>query len=261
MILICPSCETQYFADDATIGDSGRTVKCAACSHSWFVDGEGAVAKEPVSTADAEQQAVRGAHEAYREQVRQRRKRKSRIAALSSWLVMAAIFFSLGAMAVIMRNEVVRLWPESAVVYKFAGLEVNRFGLEFGPIEADRTFDGTTPVLNVSGMVYNVSRQDRVTPKVRIGLRDEYQREVAYILADIEPGTVLVDKSGRFTAKLEDPPVESFDLELSFLELGGKRSAAENVGRIEAATPVDETDVDAEGGDSPSGAPASDTED
>ena len=38
MILTCPHCETQYFADDSTIGESGRTVKCAACGGSWFVE-------------------------------------------------------------------------------------------------------------------------------------------------------------------------------------------------------------------------------
>ena len=44
MILTCPSCETQYFADDSTIGESGRTVKCAACGHNWFVRPEAALA-------------------------------------------------------------------------------------------------------------------------------------------------------------------------------------------------------------------------
>ena len=189
MILICPSCDTQYFADDATIGESGRTVKCAACGDSWFVQGDGVVAKAPIDAAEAEKNAERGAHEAYREQVRVRRRKKSRFAAMTSWLVTAVIFFSLGAGAIIMRNDVVKRWPESAEAYKVLGLEVNRFGLEFAGIDASRTFDGTTPVLSVSGTISNSSRTAEDTPRVRVGLRDEYQREVAYMLTEIEPGT------------------------------------------------------------------------
>lgn len=261
MILICPSCETQYFADDTTIGDSGRTVKCAACGHSWFVHGDGATAKEPVNTAEAEKNAEQGAHEAYREQVRLRRKRKSRLAATTSWLVTATIFFGLGAAAIIMRNDVVKLWPESAAAYKLVGLDVNRFGLDFQVIDASRTFDGTTPVLNVSGEVMNNSNTTQQAPKIRVGLRDEYQREVAFMLADIEPGRIPAGQTGYFTARLEDPPVESFDLELSFIELGGARSVAKNAGRVEAAGEDGNAEIDDAGENRSSVDPLPQTED
>ena len=247
MILICPSCDTQYFADDATIGESGRTVKCAACAHSWFVPGDGETAAEHESEAEAEKKAEIGAHEAYRQQVRQRRRQKSRIAAITSWLVTAIIFFSLGALAIIFRNEVVQSWPESASIYRFAGIEVNRFGLDFSVIDASRTFDGTTPVLNVTGEIVNISKRARNTPKVRVGLRDEYQREVAFMLADVEPHRIASGETGHFTAILEDPPVEAFDLELSFIEIGGARSVAESAGRIEAADAAGNIEIDGEG--------------
>nr|WP_025291460.1 MJ0042-type zinc finger domain-containing protein [Sphingomonas sanxanigenens] len=45
MILQCPECRTSYSVPDDAIGAEGRSVRCAACKHSWFqppIDGDGA---------------------------------------------------------------------------------------------------------------------------------------------------------------------------------------------------------------------------
>ncbi|MEO0981904.1 MAG: MJ0042-type zinc finger domain-containing protein [Pseudomonadota bacterium] len=222
MILSCPSCEVQYFADEATIGESGRTVKCASCGHSWHV-------------APPSVEPPKGAHETYRLRRSQRLRKRSRAAAVTAWAATATAFFVMGAGAVVLRDDVARYWPESAAAYKAAGLDVNRFGLEFGVTEAQRTFDGTTPILTVSGEAVSVSRVDRASPSVRIGLRDETGREVADVLTSIEPGVIPAGEAGRFSAVIESPPIEAFEIELSFVAEGGSRSQAEGGGRVEAA--------------------------
>ncbi len=236
MILTCPKCDTQYFADDSTIGDSGRTVKCAACGHSWFVPGR--MSQNADSSGDNEEheaKAAMGAHEAYRRSVREKRRKKSRFAAAMSWGISAALFFAIGAATILMRNDIVKFWPQSASAYTMIGFDVNQFGLDFVTTDFKRTFDDTTPILQGSGIVKNVSNFSQQVPDVRVGLRDESGREVAHILAKIEPARIDPGAEGQFIAVLENPPIETFDLELSFIQIGGHRSVAEKVGRIEAA--------------------------
>lgn len=36
MILQCSECKARYLVPDQAIGDAGRTVRCANCSHTWF---------------------------------------------------------------------------------------------------------------------------------------------------------------------------------------------------------------------------------
>ncbi|MFT5775721.1 DUF3426 domain-containing protein [Hyphomonas sp.] len=210
MILTCPSCETQYFADDSTIGESGRTVKCATCGHSWFVRPEG--------VAEHEHAAAPAAHEVYRERVREQRRRKSRFAAFVSWIVTAAVFFTLGLAAIIFRNDVVKFWPESATAYKRAGFSVNRFGLEFENIERSRTFNDTIPVVTVSGKAVNVARSTVETPAVRVSLKDERGQQVAQKFGTITPSELDAGSTGTFRIVLAQAPMESFEIELSFVD-------------------------------------------
>ena len=233
MILTCPSCDTQYFADDNTIGDSGRSVKCAACGHAWHVHGSGGVAEDvPVAVAG-------GAHEAYRERVRERREKKSRFVATVMWLVTAGAFAALGASAIIFRNDVVRIWPEAAHAYKAAGLEVNRFGLDFNTIEPTRTFDGTTPVLTVTGTIINISSITQPAADVRISLRDENMQEVAVLTAPVAVSTLAPGAETAFSARLENPPVAAFNLQLSFVDAEGSATAGQSGGHVDAADPPD----------------------
>ncbi len=211
MILTCPSCETQYFADDSTIGEGGRTVKCAACGHNWFVNPDGGSGAQPA-------EGSKGAHEIYKERVREQRRRKSRFASLMSWLVTAAIFFALGLASMIFRNDVVKLWPQAASAYKILGFEVNRYGLEFEDIQRSRTFNDTIPVVTVTGRAVNVARSETVSPYVRVELRDETGTKVADAMSDIRPSKLQPGQSGEFEVIIERAPMESFEIVLSFVE-------------------------------------------
>lgn len=208
MILTCPSCSTHYFADDSTIGESGRTVKCAACGHSWFV--------QPKSLA--EEKPAAPAHEVYRERLREQRREKSRFAAAASWLFTGSLFVSATVAAFFFRNDVVKVWPQSAGAYKLAGLDVNRFGLDFADIERARTFNDTIPIVTVTGRAVNVAATSVETPGVRVDLRDEAGEVVATEYSFVTPGELAPGASGQFGVVVEPAPVESFEIVVSFVE-------------------------------------------
>ncbi len=224
MILTCPSCETQYFADDSTIGDSGRSVKCAACTHTWHVQPEGAIPRQPAELATA------GAHAAYRLRLREKRQRRSNLTAISIWLIMAILFISIVTSAVVFRNQLVNFWPESARAYKLVGLDVNRFGLDFADIDAKRTFEGTQPILIINGTVRNTSEQDQPRSDVRVGLRDERGAEITSVRTALDVDALAPGQMAQFQTRLEDPPVEAFELELSFIRTDGRAAPDPQIG-------------------------------
>ncbi len=54
MIITCPECSTHYTVDAKTLGQSGREVRCASCSHKWFAtpEDETPPAPEPDAATD-----------------------------------------------------------------------------------------------------------------------------------------------------------------------------------------------------------------
>ncbi len=210
MILTCPECETQYFADDNTIGGDGRSVKCAACGHAWFVRADG-------SQGSQSQEETRSGHQRYLQLVSKRRKKQSRLAATLVWSVMATLAVAAIIGAYVYRDGVVSIWPKSASLYRVLGLEVNRFGLDFENIERSRELVGTMPVLSVAADVRNITTTVRQAPAVRVGLLDEYGKEIAFMLAEVVPADIPAGEVGRFRAVLENPPVESYQLDLRFV--------------------------------------------
>src|SRR3546814_11757610 len=53
MILVCPQCATRYIVPDSAIGPNGRSVRCAACKHRWFQEGDSLPARVDAVTGTA----------------------------------------------------------------------------------------------------------------------------------------------------------------------------------------------------------------
>lgn len=233
MILTCPSCSTRYFADAASLGPKGRSVRCASCGHTWRATAEEepapAVAEAAFGDADplpefdhpGEPPAPAPAaapHKAVRAKAAERRRRARATAAGVAWGGVAGAFALILGAAYLFRVEVVSLWPRAASAYALAGVEARAAGLRFEDIDAERVLENGAPVLVVTASVRNPTGRARDVPVVRLSLRDQaggevYAWHVALEAEQLEPGA-----STRFAARLARPPSDAEDLELIFAE-------------------------------------------
>lgn len=236
MILVCPSCDTRYFADDSKIGKEGRRVRCATCGHAWTAkaqedDGapapveETGLTREQVErlrqTAQANSKTRAGPHAEFRAQQHAKRKRDRSRAATIAWVSVAILFAGTVGAAVLFRNEVANAFPKAASLYQLVGLDVNRFGLVLENVAAKRSFDGTTPVLTVTGAAINKGEEARPTPQLRVTLKDESGKEVQTWTDDFAVATLAPGERTEFTTRFEAPPVETYRLTVTFAEKDG----------------------------------------
>lgn len=250
MILVCPSCDTRYFADDASIGKEGRRVRCATCGHAWHAKLPEEEGQQPVQaeetgltreqverlrqTAAENTKARAGPHAEFRAREHAKRKRHRGRAVTIAWASSAAIFVVAVGAAILFRNEVAEAFPKAASIYRLVGLEVNRFGLTFENVEAKRTFDGTTPVLTVSGAVVNGSEERLDTPQLRVTLKDEGGNTVQSWTDNFSVPSLGPAERTEFASRFEAPPVETYRLTVSFVRPEGEEGPVGEETNIEA---------------------------
>jgi predicted Zn finger-like uncharacterized protein len=244
MILTCTSCSTRYYADDAAIGPTGRTVRCAACGFSWFAEPhlelrtQAAAAPEEVrAEAPAREPLTRERVERLRRAAEQPgpapsaaakfraqqadRMRKERMrAAVVVWGATGAALAASATGMVAFRQDVAEVWPRSASAFAALGLDVNVYGLEFYDLAVERDFEGATPILVVSGEVRNIGRDEKLVPPVRISLRDTRSQEIFELVNQISDQPIAAGAAVPFQIRVENPPDDAVDLEATFASFG-----------------------------------------
>jgi predicted Zn finger-like uncharacterized protein len=233
MILTCPSCATRYYADDGSIGSAGRQVRCAACTHSWFVepqlvlsDAPAAASAEPTLTRERVERMRRAAAAAaptsqspaarFRHQQAERQRRDRVRAAVVAWSATGVALAATTTSAVAFREDVARVWPKAASAYAAVGLDVNIFGLEFVDLQVEHVYDGPEPVLVVRGAVTNMGASPRPAPVLRFGLRDPNATEIQHVVARMTSATIPAGGAAPFEIRIENASAEAADLEATF---------------------------------------------
>lgn len=248
MLIVCPSCASEYMIDPGRLGGEGRTVRCAGCKSTWFVtaageepeaaDAEAGENAPDASDADAVENAARladqleslGEPSVETEPDEQdawtpalpappelaSSARASRLSALAGASLALLVCLALAA-AVWGRGAVVRVAPATAALYAGIGLPVNLRGLEFRGVRSEVVGAGIDAVLVVEGEIANISGRDAAVPPIEIGLQAA-EGQMLYRWSNEPPAQSLKEGDAlSFRARLAAPPSEARQVLVRFV--------------------------------------------
>jgi len=251
MLIVCPSCASEYTIDPAHVRPEGRTVRCAGCRTTFFVapqaeedlspdewsrlldeagvpPAEGALTVDASAAREAPVQAPGPARVSERGGM-MRRLRGGLAAPLRH--IPAALLLAVGILAGVtallsQRARVVRLVPETARLYAAIGMPVNLRGLEFRGVASGVTGTGNEAVLTVEGEIVNPSARAVDVPQLLIALL-AHDGQALYTWTS-EPPRKHLDggETTRFRARLAAPPLEGRDVLVRFAPALGDAVAA-----------------------------------
>jgi predicted Zn finger-like uncharacterized protein len=201
MLIVCPSCASEYTIGADRIGPTGRVVRCASCREAWFIapeEGQDAD-RASVPGVAADQPGSRGGTT---KQGRGMRPPGPNNAALTLSLCLAAIMVA----AILFRTTVVRLLPETAAAFAFIGLPVNLVGLRLAAVKSDIGQEGDAQVLVVAGEIANETGRPVPVPPIALTIESE-AGAVLYSWTDRSArGDLAPHAATRFQARLASPP-------------------------------------------------------
>jgi predicted Zn finger-like uncharacterized protein len=235
MILICPACQTRYLVPDASIGATGRQVRCASCRHSWFQDPPEPAATasaappapttvEPVpppATADSEQPAadvqaryddprqVAPTHDRVPALLGRPRRNTAKLLTIASAIIALVLVAAIGAVVAVGPDKLAeRLDLVPAPVPLLIEMT--------GKPERRETASGNE-LLAVTGRIVNPTDQPQPVRDIRAELRDTQGRTV-YSWTITRPVPMLVPGgSAEFDSAAVDIPRGAKNLHLSFI--------------------------------------------
>jgi predicted Zn finger-like uncharacterized protein len=235
MILTCPACETRYnVADDAVSSAAGRQVKCANCGHVWHFAAalQETLPLEPRRVAEASASAAATAgmpRAAAASAAAAEAEATDSLLELGSTATPAiapqrirqslvrlgSLLFTFVAVLVLIlaRNEVVREWPLTAVVY-------GAFGIKTAPPGAGLDLKATAVWIAgdfvVESEITNTASTLRAVPALRVALLDGGRNELDVRIIDTDIAPLAPGTSARIKTIFEHPSTIVTDVEVTF---------------------------------------------
>ncbi|MCP1336321.1 DUF3426 domain-containing protein [Futiania mangrovi] len=217
MILTCPACATRYLADDASIGPSGRMVRCASCGHTWHQAPpiEPAVDPDegfdmPIDAADAAAAATAAEETAPAAEAEE----GSGAGVVLGWVLLLALTAAVLSGAYVFRDRIVEAVPQTERLYALVGLSPNPTGLELLSPYFERSMKNGEPVLTVFGEVVNVSTRTVTVPPIRVSLRDAANAEVFAWTKTLDQPELVPGATASFATSIANPPLEAVDVRI-----------------------------------------------
>jgi len=251
MILTCPECSTKYMAKDGTIGPNGRSVTCARCDATWYVEGmdpdalalkdneavliaaetepepapnltsegeregEGKAGAEVGRDAPLKVPAAVGPHVLLREKADADKLSKRKRVIKSIWAVPLLGLLGLAAFGIMNRQNIVTKAPKAATLYQALGMTVKANGLDIQNLTIERLLVDGDMVLRVTGDIVNLTSQAQNSPLVQFRLENRSGESVADWF--VEPGTIPGKAREKIETDYPAPPIDGVELRYRFV--------------------------------------------
>lgn len=206
MLIVCPTCASEFTIEAEQIGPTGRVVRCAKCRGAWFVppvDADRSVA------ADA---AVAGRPRPPRRPNPPGARQESSRALLVLALGLACVI----GLAAALRTTIVRIVPESAAAFNAVGLSVNLVGLQLGAVTSEMVQEPGGHVLVIAGEIVNETVRPIAIPPLALTIEGA-GGELLYNWSDkTNRGELAPHGKQRFQARLSSPPPEGQRVVVAF---------------------------------------------
>ena len=249
MLIVCPTCASEYRIDIDRVGMEGRSVRCAACRETWFItpaeilaaqadelgardeDGPDPVSdaawQEAAAAVRAETEGERAAgpppaHDAGRRRAARPAKRRRAVPGLSPALALGLAALAALPLACLARADVVRTFPQTAGLYARIGLPVNLRGIEIRDVVAfsSPAEDGRPAELVVEGDLVGVGRTDAPVAALAAEIQDASGRALTRFPVPSPRAVLGAGETARFRARLSSPPMLGRGVELRFADTG-----------------------------------------
>lgn len=253
MLIVCPSCASQYELDAAKLGPEGRKVRCANCKTSWHVE-PGAFPEPPSEAetqallaeeleraaaidaeitalaAEAGEQGVSKEPPAVEAPPAAAPKRRGRSSAKprkasggflhrgGAGLPAAAALVGLALLGGVVwqRDAAVRAAPQLAGLFEKIGMPVNVRGLSFSSIESGLVADGQNRFLVVEGDVTNVTKSKASVPLIEVAVKDAGGATLYTWTTEPPRASLEPAELVRFRARLASPPEQGQSVRVRF---------------------------------------------
>jgi predicted Zn finger-like uncharacterized protein len=246
MLIVCPSCASEYRIDAGKVGMEGRSVRCAACRETWFIspadvlaghEAELAAEAEPLidPVADAAWQQAAASVRAVSDlmaptaapPVRRSLAGLPRFGkvprvmpGLSLSLAFGLTLLAAVPLVCLARTNVVRAIPQTASLFARIGLPVNVRGIEIRDAVAfsNPAEEGRPEELVVEGDLVGVARSDMPVAPLLVEIRNAAGRVIRTFSVPAPRAVLGAAETARFRASLPAPPQEGRAVVLRFAE-------------------------------------------